>query len=242
MRTDTSITRKKQILIVDDEEDIREILTFNLEAEGYEVLSAESANAAEAILSKDTNLILLDVMMPGISGFRWAEQLMKREDFHTPIIFLTARDTENDLLTGFSVGADDYISKPFSIKELIARTKAVLARSEQTQDGLEPSKGINLGPLRIDNQTKSAFYNGKQLTLTRKEMEVLLLLAATPGRIFGRTEILDRIWSEEVFVMERTVDVHIARLRKKLGEGPIKLANRSGFGYYLTLDDTIENK
>lgn len=229
---------KKQIkiLIVDDEEDLREILTFNLSGEGYQVYTA--ANAEEALQHdlSQYDLLLLDVMMPGMSGFKLAELIRREKQIQTPIIFLTAKDTENDLLTGFNIGADDYIAKPFSIKELQARIQALLNRARLGVRQREEHQ-VEAGSLLIDMDSKQAFVHGEQIDLTKKELEILLLLARDSGRVFSREEILDRVWREDVFVMERTVDVHITRIRKKLRGSGLKIINRSGFGYCLTEAD-----
>ncbi|MDR0874512.1 MAG: response regulator transcription factor [Prevotellaceae bacterium] len=219
---------KPKILIVDDERDICEILDFNLSNEGYETVCAASAEEALKKLSADTSLILLDVMMGGMSGYKLAETL-RREGKQTPIIFLTAKDTENDMLTGFSVGGDDYISKPFSIKEVIARVKAVLKRQPDTEaKNLSP---LQFGDLRIDLVLKELNIGSETIQLTKTEFEILALLAQNPQRIFSREDIIDKIWTETPYITERTVDVHITRLRKKLAQHASLISNRSGYGY-----------
>ncbi|MCL2651657.1 MAG: response regulator transcription factor, partial [Candidatus Azobacteroides sp.] len=210
-----------------------EILQFNLENEGFIVDIANSAEEALNKLSGEHQIILLDVMMGGMSGFRMAEKLRKQGN-KIPIIFLTAKDTENDLLTGFSIGADDYISKPFSIKEVVARVKAVLKRivNQKEQNQLED---IAVDKLRISPETKQVMLDEKQLMLTKKEFEILFLLAKNPARVFTREEILDKVWKDEGYVLDRTVDVHITRLRKKLGNYGHYIMNRSGYGYCFTI-------
>ncbi len=220
----------KEILVVDDELDIREILQFNLESEGFGVDTAISAEQALKLLENNTyQLILLDVMMGGISGFRMAEKLRK-DGNPVPIIFLTAKDTENDMLTGFSVGGDDYISKPFSIKEVIARVKAVLKRTEADNKNTE-KKEFDFDGLVINLKSKQIHINGLPVMLTKKEFEILYLLFKNPLRVYSREEILDKVWGDESYVLERTVDVHITRLRKKLGSHAVYITNRSGYGY-----------
>ncbi len=220
----------KEILVVDDELDIREILQFNLENEGFGVDAAISAEQALQLLEVNSyRLILLDVMMGGMSGFRMAEKLRK-EGNTTPIIFLTAKDTENDMLTGFSVGGDDYISKPFSIKEVIARAKAVLKRTGKESKEVE-KKELHFEGLVIDLKSKQIHINGMPVVLTKKEFEILYLLFKNPSRVYSRDEILDKVWGNESYVLERTVDVHITRLRKKLGNHAVYITNRSGYGY-----------
>lgn len=221
-----------KILVVDDEEDLCEILQFNLESEGFAVDIANSAEEALRLLNDSHALILLDVMMEGMSGFKMAEKIRKELHLSLPIIFLTAKDTENDMLTGFSLGGDDYISKPFSIKEVTARVKAVLKRTCHP-DIPEKKKTIEIGDLVIDLNGKNVSLNGQAILLTKKEFEILCMMAKAPNRIFSREDILGKVWQENGYVLERTVDVHITRLRKKLGEFGKHIANRSGYGYCL---------
>ena len=224
---------KNRIFVVDDEKDICEILQFNLENEGFAVDTANSAEEALGKLSEEHQIILLDVMMGGMSGFKMAEKLRKQGN-KIPIIFLTAKDTENDLLTGFSIGADDYIPKPFSIKEVVARVKAVLKRTNKLINQYQ-LENIVAGKLKINPGTKQVVLDETQVLLTKKEFEILLLLVKNPARIFTREEILDRVWKDEGYVLDRTVDVHITRLRKKLGDYSHYIINRSGYGYCFTI-------
>jgi len=217
-----------KILIVDDERDICEILEFNLANEGYEVECAYSAEEALDKLTPNHSLILLDVMMGGMSGYKMAEKLRKEGNI-TPIIFLTAKDTENDMLTGFSVGADDYISKPFSIKEVAARVKAV-AKRLSIQANKTDGK-IIIGDIVIALEIKELTLNNEKITLTKTEFEILALLAQNQDRVFSRAEIINRIWNETTFITERTIDVHITRLRKKMGNYSNVITNKSGYGY-----------
>ena len=217
-----------KILVVDDEEDLCEILKFNLEAEGYEVDTANSAEEALQMHLADYNLLLLDVMMGEMNGFKMALLLRKNEKLkHIPIIFLTAKDTEDDKLMGFNIGADDYISKPFSIREVIARVKAVLRRSAEK----ETPEILQFEHLYIDPVKKRAFINQEELPLTKKEFEILSLLLSHPGQVFSREEILSKIWTDEVYVLDRTIDVNITRLRKKIGEYGKHIVTRLGYGY-----------
>ena len=225
---------RKKILVVDDEEDLFEILQFNLESEGFAVDIANSAEEALKIISADYQLVLLDVMMEGMSGFKMAEKVRKELHLNVPIIFLTAKDTENDMLTGFSLGADDYIPKPFSIKEVSARVKAVLKRSGNA-DIPEIKRIVEAGDLLIDLTTKNVTLNGKSILLTKKEFEILSTMAQSPGRIFSREDFLSKVWNDDGYVLERTVDVHITRLRKKLGDFGKHIINRSGYGYCFEL-------
>lgn len=222
----------KKILVIDDEAVICEVLEFNLINEGYEVSCAYSAEEALKILTQEHSLILLDVMMSGMSGYKLAELLRQRKN-KIPIIFLTAKDTENDMLTGFSVGGDDYISKPFSIKEVVARVKAVLKRSEQEVE--KPKNKLIFNDFTIDLELKELIIGEKKIPLTKTEFEIIVLLSDNPERIFSRDEIINRVWKETPYITERTVDVHITRLRKKLGEMSAIISNRPGFGYRLNL-------
>ena len=212
------------ILIVEDDADIREILSFNVENAGYTVMSAASAEAAEEFV-KESSLILLDVMLPGMSGYQFAKKL-RSEGNDVPVIFLTARTAENDLLTGFSAGGDDYISKPFSINEVLARIKAVLGRSAK-------SDLVTAGGIVVNRMMKTASVNGLTIDLSRKEYEILELLVSNKGQCFSREDIISRLWKDAPYVLERTVDVHIARLRSKLGDERNIIQNKSGFGYYV---------
>ena len=218
------------ILIVDDEPDIREILQFNLQNEGYDIDLAESSEQAAKILQPKHKLILLDVMMAGISGFKFADQLRK-DGNNTPIIFLTAKDTENDMLTGFSIGGDDYISKPFSIKEVIARVRSVLKRTGENKTDGKSLNQLTVNDLIIDFDTKTVAIENKAIELTKTEFNILVLLVQNTGKIFSRSDILDKAWKDDGIVLERTVDVHIARLRKKIGIYGDSIINRTGYGY-----------
>lgn len=221
----------KKILVVDDEPDICEILQFNLENAGFTVDMASSAEDALKIFCPEYKLILLDVMMGGMSGFKMAEVIRKERHSSVPIIFLTARSAENDLLTGFSAGGDDYISKPFSIHEVIARVQAVLRRSEAVANTEEDADAIDAGKIRIDKKAKTVYADGTPVILSKKEYEVLCLLASNQGKIFSRGDIIDKLWQDAPYVLDRTVDVHIARIRSKLGPLKNYITNRSGFGY-----------
>ena len=216
-----------KILVVDDEPDLREILQINLENAGYEVDTAESAEEALQLLSPHHRLLLLDVMLGGMSGFQLAEHLRKVLHNPIPIIFLTAKDTERDMLTGFSAGGDDYMAKPFSLHELLARVKAVVRRTQG-----EPERALlQAGSLTIDFEKKLVLAAGEALKLSPKEFGILSLLARYPGRVFSREEILAEVWHGETYVLDRTVDVHIARIRRKLGTEAVRLTNRQGYGY-----------
>lgn len=220
-----------RILVVDDEEDLCEILKFNLENEGYEV---DTANSAEEALQMDIshyNLLLLDVMMGEISGFKMARMLKQdKKTAQIPIIFITAKDTENDTITGFNLGADDYVSKPFSLREVSARVKAVLRRTNTTETECMPEQLI-YKTLVLDIIKKKVSINGEEAPLTKKEFEILLLLLQNKGRVFSREDILNKVWSNEVYVLDRTIDVNITRLRKKIGNYGKCIVTRLGYGY-----------
>lgn len=225
--------KDSRILVVDDEQDLCEILKFNLETEGYQV---ETANSAEEALEKDIasyNLLLLDVMMVGMSGFQLAKQLKNSEvTAHIPIIFLTARDTENDTVTGFNLGADDYISKPFSIREVMVRVRAVLRRTASRLEGAEEPAVISYQGLLLNLNKKSVSVDGEDVPFTKTEFELLRLLLEERGRVFSRQELIDRVWPKDVLVLDRTVDVNITRMRKKIGKFAKCIVTRLGFGYY----------
>lgn len=217
--------------MVDDEEDLCEILKFNLENEGYEVDTANSAEEALKMEISSYHLLLLDVMMGEISGFKMANMLKKdKKTAGVPIIFITAKDTENDTVTGFNLGADDYISKPFSLREVVARVKAVLRRTAANESGRLPEQ-ISYQSLVIDITKKKASIDGVEVPLTKKEFEILCLLLQNKGRVFSREDILSRVWSDEVYVLDRTIDVNITRLRKKIGAYGKCVVTRLGYGY-----------
>ena len=217
-----------RILIVDDEKDLCEILQFNLESEGFNIDIAHSAEEALKKPIEKFDLILLDIMMDGMSGFKAANIIRKDRKLKTPIIFLTAKGEENDILTGFNVGADDYISKPFSIKEVIARIKAIVKRGIQSDIEAEQ---LIYKDLKVDPKKKEISVSGQVVNLTRKEFEILTLLLKNMGQYISREEILQRIWKDDVIVTERNVDVNIARLRKKVGIFGQNIKGKSGYGY-----------
>ena len=224
--------QNQRILVVDDEQDLLEILKFNLETEGYEVATASSAEEALQMDIASFDLLLLDVMMGGMSGFAMARKLKDNSaTANVPIIFLTARDTENDTVTGFNLGADDYISKPFSLREVMVRVRAVLRRTANNVEEGEPQvlsyQGI---VMNLDKKTVSI--EGEDVPFTKTEFELLHLLLNERGRVFSRQELIERIWPKDVLVLDRTVDVNITRLRKKIGPFAKCIVTRLGFGYY----------
>ena len=221
-----------RILVVDDEQDLLEILRFNLETEGYTV---DTATSAEEAMTKDIagyDLLLLDVMMGGMSGFAMARRL--KDNVMTkdiPIIFLTARDTENDTVTGFNLGADDYISKPFSLREVLVRIRAVLRRT-QTEEGGEEPQTLKYQGIVMNLDRKTVSIDDEEVPFTKTEFELLKLLLEEKGRVFSRQELIERVWPKDVLVLDRTVDVNITRLRKKIGRFAKCIVTRLGFGYY----------
>jgi len=223
-------TLNKKILIVDDEEDLCEILQYNLGNAGYQTDVAHSAEEALKRSLNNFDLILLDVMMGPMSGFKFADKLRKEMNINVPIIFLTAKDTENDVLTGFSLGADDYIPKPFSVNQLTARVKAVLKRSRG--DRIKPPSTIKFKDIEMDTIRKRLIINDEKIELTKKEFEILKLLLENQGKVFSREEVLSIVWGQDVIVTERTVDVNITRLRTKLGVYGPNLKNKTGYGYF----------
>ncbi|MBR3302664.1 MAG: response regulator transcription factor [Bacteroidales bacterium] len=272
----------QRILVVDDEEDICEIIEFNLRKAGYDVTSVLSVEEAVSLKpSENFDLILLDIMLGGVSGLSFAKVM--REDYKSniPIIFVTALDTEEDILKGFKTGGDDYISKPFSVSELVARVGAVLNRYKVASNISNIEEQLKLKWQKVDKEFSSAgehsaeggrydgkyggelipkskkkekeriqidglklyikehrvFVDDEEVTLTPKEIDILILLCKNPNRYYSRKEILKHVWKKENFVIHRTVDVHIARIRKKLGRMSELIKNRSGYGYMVNQDD-----
>lgn len=225
-----------KILVVDDEQDICEILQYNLETEGYEVVTANSAEEALELPLQDFGLILLDVMMGEMSGFQLARRLKENpETARVAIIFITALDGEDNTVKGLNIGADDYIAKPLSMKEVKARVKAVLRRfvpvekAKAVQEGLTDI--IQYEGIALNLDSKTATLDGEDLPLTKLEFELLSLFLQHPGKVFGRNDLLERCWPKDVYVLDRTVDVNITRLRKKIGRFGKQIKTRVGYGY-----------
>lgn len=235
------IIQMSRILVVDDEQDLCEILQFNLSRQGQDVDVAYSAEEAfQKLQSQSYDLLLIDVMMDGMSGFEMAERLKADEKLCAiPIIFCTAKDTEDDTLRGFGLGADDYIAKPFRISEVVARVSAVLRRSSKTNSQVAVAakeatslRELTCQLLKIDLAEKRVYIADAEVTLTRKEYDILVLLMSNQGHIFSREDILAKVWPDDVLVLDRSVDVSIARLRKKLGTEYARcIVSRSGYGY-----------
>ena len=225
----------ERILIVDDEETLCEVLKLNLENEGYDVDIAFSAEEALTLDLRSYSLILLDIMMGEISGIKMAKML--KADVTTaniPIIFCTARDTEDDMVMGLNLGADDYIMKPYTIRNVIARVKSVLRRTaghkgQTTQ--VENTHILEVEGLKLDLEFKRCTVDGVEVKLARKEFELLAYLISHRGKILSREQILSKVWSDEVVVLDRTIDVNITRVRSKIGSYGSHIVTRSGFGY-----------
>lgn len=229
----TMSKEKIRILVVDDEEPICEVLKFNLEREGYKVDTCTSAEQALTLDIRDYSLILLDIMMGEMSGLGMARILRHRDDTkNIPIIFCSAKGREEDIVSGLDIGADDYIPKPFSLNEVLARVRSVLRRSMNSFSKSEDAaERIETGPFVLDLNMKKCFVDGEGVILTKTEYEILKLLLSKPGVVFSREDILAKVWGPGVVVLDRTIDVNITRLRKKLGKYGYKLATRSGYGY-----------
>jgi response regulators consisting of a cheY-like receiver domain and a winged-helix DNA-binding domain len=222
----------KRILVVDDEESICDSLAFNLEAEGY---AADTAYSAEEALTRDLagyDLVLLDIMMGDISGIQLA-RIMKSNPStaSVPIIFCTAKDSEEDMIRGLDLGADDYIMKPFSLKAVLARVRTVLRRTQATASASAPSDRVSFDGLVLSAKNRTCTVDGEEIKMPRKEFEILLKFLSHRGRIFSRLEILHEIWPDEVVVLDRVVDVNITRIRHKIGKYGKHIVTRSGYGY-----------
>ena len=226
---------KFHILVVDDEESLCEILKFNLEREGYNVTTAFSAEEALTLNLGVFDLMIIDVMMGELSGFGFARILRKKsETAETPIIFCTARDSVEDKIKGLDIGADDYISKPFSVAEVMARVRSLLRRSTHRTEHHEEAVDENIisfEGLVVNNSSKRCTVDGVEISLTRKEFNILVLMLQNRNTILSREQIMKRVWSNEVIVLDRTIDVNITRMRKKLGNYGNHIITRTGYGY-----------
>lgn len=223
----------KRLLVVDDEDTLCEALRFNLEAEGYEV---DTANSAETVLATDVSrydLLLLDIMMGDISGIQLAKILKSNPATASiPIIFCTAKDSEDDMIDGLELGADDYIMKPYSLRNVITRVKTVLRRASGPTAAIKPdTENVTYEGLTIIPSRKLCLVDGNEIRLPKKEFEILLKLLSNVGRVFRREELIEEIWPDEVVVLDRVIDVNIARIRKKIGKYGDHIKSRSGYGY-----------
>ena len=222
---------KTKILIVDDETDIIEFLEYNLEQRGYEVLTANNGREALDRLSGHPDLIVLDIMMPEMDGYEVCKKIRDIDSYkEVPVLFLTARSSEVDEVHGLNIGADDYIQKPASIDKIVARINANLrkTRSFSLPDNMNK---IEAGPLVVDKERYQVILNGDELILPKKEFEILELLASKPGKVFSRNQILDSVWGEDIYVVARTIDVHVRKIREKLGDNSDLIETIKGVGY-----------
>ncbi|MEG8945738.1 response regulator transcription factor [Rosettibacter firmus] len=218
-----------KILLVDDEKDIIEFLKYNLEAEGYEVITAYNGMEALSKLSENPDLIVLDIMMPQLDGYETCKRIRSDKNHTTtPIIFLTAKSSEIDEIHGLNIGADDYIRKPISPRKLIARIKSNLRKVEINRNS---TGEISIGPLKINRNEYTVYVDNKKIILPRKEFEILAHLASNPGTVFTREKILSDIWGNDIIVVERTIDVHVRKIREKLGKYADLIETIKGVGY-----------
>jgi two-component system, OmpR family, alkaline phosphatase synthesis response regulator PhoP len=222
---------KTKILLVDNENDIVEFLQYNLEKEGFEVIPAYDGIEALEKVKQKPGLIILDIMMPKLDGFEVYKKIRENNQYKDiPIIFLTAKSGEIDEIKGLELGASDYIQKPISPKKLVARVKSNLRKSESTIQKNQPAK-ITIGPLLIDKEKYSVHLNNKQIVYPRKEFEILYFLANNPGRVFSRDTLLKEVWGPDIYVVDRTVDVHVRKIREKLGKFSDMIETIKGVGY-----------
>lgn len=220
----------QRILVVDDEKTLCDVLKLNLELEGYKVDVTYSAEEAQRMPLSSYSLILLDVMMEEMTGIELTTIIRADERTrNVPIILCTAKDDENDIIDGFMCGADDYIKKPFSMKELVLRVKSVLRRSSQPKESNEQK--IKYKTLELDLGKRECRIDGTDVSFTKKEFDILKMLLNTPDKIFSREEILDEVWDDDVYVVDRTIDVNINRLRKKMGVYGNNIITKQGYGY-----------
>lgn len=231
---------KTKILLVDDEKDIVEFLQYNLEREGFKVITAYDGIEALEKMSQKPDLLILDVMMPKMNGYEVCSKVRSQDDYkNIPIVFLTAKSSEIDEVHGLNIGANDFIQKPISPKKLIARVRSNLRRIETNQNGLSQNQEITIGPLVINREKYTVTLKGKHIVLPKKEFEILAYLASNPGRVFHRDKILNDIWGSDVFVVERTIDVHVRKIREKLGSYAELIETIKGVGYRFKDDELL---
>ena len=222
---------KTKILLVDNEHDIVEFLQYNLEKEGFGVVPAYDGIEALEKIKQKPDLVILDIMMPKLDGFEVYQRIRENNEYkNIPIIFLTAKSGEIDEIKGLELGASDYIQKPISPKKLIARVKSNLRKSDSLVKKVQPLR-IKTGPLIIDKEKYTVYLNNKQLIYPRKEFEILYFLANNPGRVFSRDVLLKEVWGPDIYVVDRTVDVHIRKIREKLGKYANMIETIKGVGY-----------
>lgn len=223
----------KKIFVIDDEEDIRDIIQINLRAEGYDILCYPSAEEAlKGLESLVPDLFILDIMMPGIDGFEFCRHIRAAEAWkHIPVIFLSAKSDEIDKVLGLELGGDDYMTKPFSVKELKSRVKAMFRRMSRPEAGVPSSRVLIHEGIELNPDHFSLTVDGAGVDLTKTEFEILRLLLENPGKVFTRDNIIDSIKGQDVYVIDRTIDVHVMNLRKKLGRYKNVIKTFSGVGY-----------
>lgn len=220
-----------KILVVDDEKDIIEFIQYNLEQDDFRVITASNGKDAIEKMKEKPDLVVLDVMMPNLDGYEVCEKIRSKKVYNDiPILFLTAKSSEQDEVHGLNIGADDYIAKPVSIKKLIARIKSNMRRKDISSNE-ELNSIIEVGPIRIDRGEYVVYLNNEKLVLPRKEFEIISFLAKKPGKVIPRDQILNSIWGEDVYVVDRTIDVHIRKIREKLGNYSNLIETVKGVGY-----------
>lgn len=229
---------KTKILLVDDEKDIVEFLQYNLLQEGFKVITAYNGEEALQKISQKPDLIILDVMMPKMDGYEVCTRIRSMDEFkHVPIVFLTAKVAEIDEVHGLNLGANDFIAKPISPKKLIARVKSNLRNIESAQKPSDQPKEIVTGPLVINKEKFTVTLNGKPVFFPKKEFEILVYLATNPGKVFPREKLLNDIWGTDILVVERTIDVHIRKIREKLDHYADLIETIKGVGYRFKNDE-----
>lgn len=223
---------KAKILLVDDEKDIVEFLQYNLVQEGFKVITAHNGKEALDKITSNPDLVILDVMMPKMDGYEVCTRIKSMDEYkNIPIIFLTAKSSEIDEVHGLNLGADDFIQKPISPKKLIARVKSNLRKAETSQGEAQASKEISAGPLVINKEMYQVLLDGDHIVLPKKEFEILAYLASNPGKVFHRDKILSDVWGDDIYVVERTIDVHVRKIREKLGKHADLIETIKGVGY-----------
>ena len=223
---------KPKILLVDDEKDIVEFLQYNLTQEGFKVIAAYNGKEALEKMTVNPDLVILDVMMPKMDGYEVCTRIRSMDEYkNVPIIFLTAKSSEMDEVHGLNIGADDFIQKPISPKKLVARVKSNLRKSEAMQSDAAASKEITAGPLVINREKYQVLLDGDHVVLPKKEFEILAYLASNPGKVFHRDKILSDVWGDDIYVVERTIDVHVRKIREKLGDYADLIETIKGVGY-----------
>lgn len=223
---------KLKILLVDDEKDIVEFLQYNLTQEGFKVITAYNGKEALDKMNVNPDLVILDVMMPKMDGYEVCTRIRSMDDYkNVPIIFLTAKSSEMDEVHGLNIGADDFIQKPISPKKLVARVKSNLRKIETMQSDAAASKEITAGPLVINREKYQVLLDGDHVVLPKKEFEILAYLASNPGKVFHRDKILSDVWGDDIYVVERTIDVHVRKIREKLGDYADLIETIKGVGY-----------